>query len=260
MGMLAALALFTPVALPAATVVRQMVASEANQGVAVDARSIYAITNNEIGRYDKKTGVRIAHWKGERALYRHINSCAVVGRELVCAASNYPALPMMSSIEVFDKVTLKPIRTRALPVGPGSLTVLDWHRGSWWAVYANYDGRGGLPGRDHSTGVLVRMDAGFSHQAAWLFPASVLDRFKPHHASGAVWGSDGLLYASGHDRPEIYALRLPVAGSTLEHVATIPVSTAGQAIDWDDADKRVLWTIDRPTRGVVASRMPVLGK
>lgn len=258
MGMIAALALLAPVTMPAATVVREMIAPEAGQGVAVDARSIYAITNNEIGRYDKKTGRRVTHWKGERALYKHINSCAVVGAELVCAASNYSELPMMSSVEVFDKRTLKPVRTRALPPGPGSLTVLDWHRGNWWAVYANYDGRGGTPGRDHTTGVLVRMDAAFTPQESWLFPASVLDRFKPHHASGAAWGSDGLLYASGHDRPEIYALKLPVAGSTLDHVATIPVSTNGQAIDWDDYDARVLWTINRPTRGVVASRLPVV--
>lgn len=179
----------------------------------------------------------------------------MVKTELVCAASNYPAVPMASAIEFFDARTLKHLRTHSLGRMYGSLTVLDWHKGSWWAVFANYDARGGEPGRDHRATTLVRMDAAFRPMESWLFPEAVLARFAPKSCSGAAWGKDGLLYASGHDRAEIYALRLPQAGSVLELVATLPVPTPGQAIDWDP-DGRTLWTIDRAQKRIVATEIP----
>jgi hypothetical protein len=64
----------------------------------------------------------------------------------------------------------------------------------------------------------------------------VLDRFAPRSASGGVWGQDGLLYVSGHDRPEVYVLRLPKSRDVLEHVATIASPIEGQAIALDPAD------------------------
>src|SRR3546814_10696620 len=64
------------------------------------------------------------------------------------------------------------------------------------------------------------------------------------------------MYASGHDRPEVYALRLPKAGATLELVATLPVPTEGHAIDWDPAEPRLLWSIDRRAKQVHSPRMP----
>jgi len=38
---------------------------------------------------------------------------------------------------------------------------------------------------------------------------------------------------TGHDRPELYALRVPDLGGVLEHVATIAIPTDGQAIAWN---------------------------
>ena len=76
--------------------------------------------------------------------------------------------------------------------------------------------------------------------------------------SGGSWGDDGLLYVTGHDRPELCVLRLPEAGSVLDHVATIPLATGGQAIAWDRSKPRMLWSLDRQTRNVVASRVPEL--
>jgi hypothetical protein len=49
-----------------AELVRRYEAPEANQGVAVDERSIYAIGNSEIGRYDKQTGKRTGGWSATR--------------------------------------------------------------------------------------------------------------------------------------------------------------------------------------------------
>jgi len=220
-------------------------APEADQGVAAGRDHVYAIDNNAIGKYDKRTGRRVAHWQGDLKLFPHINSCAVVKAHLVCAASNYPSVPTASRIEIFDAKTLRHLETRNLGHIYGSLTALDWHDGSWWAVFANYDDRGGDPGRDHRLTTLVRMDPGFHPRDSWRFPDAVLARFAPRSCSGAAWGDDGLLYVSGHDRPELYALKLPAAGSVLELVATLAVPTEGQAIDWDPVTPRLLWSIDR---------------
>src|SRR3546814_8756239 len=64
------------------------------------------------------------------------------------------------------------------------------------------------------------MDASFRPLESWLFPDAVLARFAPKSCSGFAWGPDGLMYASGHDRPEVYALRLPKARSE-EHTSEL---------------------------------------
>jgi len=241
---------------PPSPVTLRMPAEEAHQGVASDGTHVYAIDNDRIGKYVIATGKRIAEWKGDRALFPHMNSCTVVGQELVCAASNYPAVPQTSAVEFFDTRTLRHLRTVSLGFGPGSLTVMDRHDGKWWAVYANYDERGGEPGRDHRYTMLVRMDDAFRPEASWAFPAEVLERFAPRSCSGASWGADGKLYVTGHDRPEMYVLELPEAGSVLKLVGTIGIATPGQAIDWDPVTKRRLWSIGRATTEMVASEIP----
>jgi hypothetical protein len=242
--------------LAAATVVARWSAEEARQGVAVDARFFYAISNNRIGKYDKKSGKRVATWEGPRALYPHMNSCIVEARELVCAASNYPAVPMASALEVFDTATLRHVRSVVLPPLPGSLTWIEHHGQDWFAGLANYpEARGGEPGHDHRWTTLVRLDAGLRLTGLWHFPEDVLARFAPMSCSGGSFGADGLLYVTGHDRPELYALRLPDAGTVLEHVATIPLPTGGQAFSWDRSGPRMLWSLDRATKQIVASRI-----
>lgn len=247
-------------ATPAATVIARFPAAEARQGVAVDERYFYAIDNNAIGKYDKRTGKAVAHWRGDRRLYPHINSCVVEARQLVCAASNHPAVPMASSVEIFDAATLKHSRSIALPPYPGSLTWIERHDGSWYALFANYDaGHGGEPGHDHRWTLLMRLDDQFRPLQSWHFPDALLDRFAPMSCSGGSWNRDGLLYVTGHTRPELYALRLPEAGTVLELVATIRLpGSDGQAFGWDPGQPRVLWSIDRASHSVIASRIPAV--
>lgn len=240
--------------------VARLKTEEARQGVVADARYVYAISNAEIGKYDRRTGARIARWQGDPALFKHMNSCILLTGQIVCAASNYPDVPQASSVEWFNARRMQHVRTRSLGPGRGSLTWLDWHEGSWWACFANYDGKGGEPGRDHRSTTLVRYTADFRELGAWLFPAGVLARFAPYSSSGGAWGADGLLYVTGHDRPELYALRLPKAGSTLEFVATIAIPTNGQAVAWERQADRILWSIERNTREAIASKIPDLTK
>jgi hypothetical protein len=240
---------------PAAEI-RRFPAAEARQGVAAGQSHVFAVDNSRIARFDKRTGQKVGEWRGDPSIYPHINSCALVDARLVCAASNYPQVPMASSVETFDPVTLKPVHSRSLGPGRGSLTWLDWHDGSWWACFAHYDDKGGEPGRDHRWTTLVRYSKDFTEQGAWLFPEELLQRMVPKSSSGGAWNRDGLLYVTGHDRAELYALRVPSAGSRLELVAIVPTATGGQAVDWDPEDPRLLWSIDRKALQIVASRIP----
>jgi len=250
------LTLAAMLAVAPAEVTARLAAPEADQGVAVDARSIYAIDNAEIAKYDRATGAKAAHFKGDPAKFKHMNSCAVVGRELVCAASNFPATPMTSTVEVFDPANLAHLRTVALGHQFGSLTWVDRKAGAWWAGFANYDGRGGEPGRDHRFTTLVRFDDQWRPHESWTFPPQVLARLAPMSASGGAFGPDGRLYVTGHDRPELYVLDVPKGGGVLKLVATLPIPVNGQAIAFDRSAPGVLFGVNRATREVVGFRLP----
>lgn len=243
-----------------AEVVRRYPAPEARQGVAVDARHLYAVDNSVIAKYDKQTGRKVAEWKGDPGRFPHLNSCNVVGRELVCASSNYPAVPMASSVEIFDPVRMT--HTRSVSLGPqvGSLTWVDRKDGFWWAGFANYGDRGGEPGRDTRWTTLVKFDDQWRRTESWLFPPTVIARMTPRSSSGGVWGDDGLLYVTGHDETEVYVLRLPEGGATLDHVGTIHVAVEGQAIAFDRSQPRMLYGISRPRREIVGMRLPKVGQ
>lgn len=162
-----------------------------------------AIADHEIGKYEKATGKRVAQWKGEPPALIYINRCTVIKAELVCAMSNFPGVPMIRSVERFDRATLRHTGSHAFGPGHGSMTWIDWHEGSWWVCFATYDGNGGEPGRDHRSTVLVRYDKAFQQQELWLFPDDVLDSFGYMSASGGRWGAGGNLYVTGHDLPEM---------------------------------------------------------
>ena len=238
---------------------RRMAAPEARQGVASDGDAIYAIDNSTIGKYTA-TGEKLGEFVGDPKAFPHLNSCTVVEDELVCAASNYPDTPHHGKVEFFDPVTLTHLRSVDLPDNPGSLTVISRHEGHWWAVFANYDGNGGVAGQDHRATLLAQLDDQFRVIERFSFPASVLKRISPRSVSGASWGADGRLYVSGHDKPEIYALAVTAGSDVLQHEETYAVASFGQAIDFDPRDAGLLWSIDRDSRGVIASRIPGSGE
>lgn len=241
-----------------ATVLQRFPAEQARQGVAVSADSVYAVSNHAITRHDKRTGRELARWEGDPVRYPHLNSCAVIAAELVCAGSNYPGVPQRSAVEFFDLHTLRHLRTVALAQSPGSLTWVDRREGAWWALFAQYDGKGGQPPFDHRHTVLVRFDDQWRQAESWGFPDAVLERVAPMSLSGGGWGPDGRLYVTGHDRPELYRLALPTAGgAVLDLLAVIPIAAEGQAIDWDESRPGVLYGIDRHAREVIAMQVPL---
>jgi hypothetical protein len=262
-ALLQATAVFADAPQGAATaeVLRTYSAPEARQGVAVDAEYVYAVANSTIAKYDKRGGERVAIWEGDNAQFPHINSCSVIKLEtarLVCANSNFPAVPHWSTVEFFDPVSLRHIRSVSLGPGRGSLTWVERRDGAWWATFANYDGKGGEAPRDHRHTALIRFDDEWRQTQSWSFPASVLERFAPMSSSGGGWGPDGRLYVTGHDHPELYILAFPKAGAVLEHVGTIAVPIEGQAIDWDESAPGELYGITRKGRQILRMRIPGL--
>lgn len=237
-------------------VIHRFSATEATQAVAVDAKFFYAIGSASIGKYDKQTGERVAGWQEARdGRVAHLNSGIVVGRELLCAHSNYPDLPMVSSIEVFDTKRMAHVRTIPLPAGLGSATWIERKGRDWWVTFAHYAGRGGEPGKGPEHTRLVRFDDKWRQQRAWTFPAALVARWDGMSSSGGVWIDSRRLYTTGHHVPEIYVLELPTSGSELVLREILPSENEGQGIAFDRATKR-LYSIQRRTREVLVSKLP----
>lgn len=243
-----------------ATEIERFEAQEAGQGAAAGPNHFYAIVNSAIGKYDKASGAAGPKWSLPRSgPIRHINSCVVGGdaNRLLCANSNFPELPMASSVEIFNAETMTHLRSYSLGLTDGSLVWFDQHGDGWIAGFAHYDGRGGVPDKGHRSTRIVRMDSTWTKRSGWMLPDSVLDRLAPYSASGGGIGPDGLLYLTGHDREEMYVLAFPELGPKLIHVATIDIALQGQAFAWDRSKRRcIVWGISRPNREVRAFQIP----
>lgn len=234
---------------------------EANQGVAVDAEHFYGIGNHALVKHRKDTGERVAEWIGLRGgPIVHFNAGYVDGDQLVLAHSNFPQLPMASSLEIHDARTLQPLSSHSFGIRLGSLTWAVRHRGSWWACFANYNDSGTTPGFDQRWTHFGQFDDRWQLLQSWLFPPQVIAIWGRSASSGGDWGDDGLLYVTGHDAPELYVLRLPRHGVTLEYVTTIDVPFEGQAWAWDRsvAGERVIYGISRARQEVIAARIPAV--
>ncbi len=246
-----------PQAAAAPPALREFPAPEAHQGVAVDTAHVYAIDNQTIAKYDKFTGERVAIWKAsDDTPMTHLNSGVVWEGKLYCAHSNYPGIPMTSSIEIWDTATLTHIATHSFGILYGSLTWMDRHDGFWWGCFAHYDKRGGYPDKDHSHTTVVKFDDDWRALEAWVLPKAMLAEAHPYSSSGGAWGPDGRLYCTGHDGPQLYVLALPKAGSTLELVEKISFPIDGQAIAFDRSGSNLLHGILRDEKKVIAAPLP----
>ncbi len=235
---------------------RRFKAAEARQAVAVDAHHFYAIDNSSIGKYDKRTGERVGGYtEPDGGGIHHLNSGIVLDGRLYCANSNYPGVPMLSSIEIFDTETLEHVGSHSFGMLPGSATWIDRRDGLWWVGFGNYEGRGGIPGRGTAWTEIALYDDQWRRVGGYGFPAELIQHLGTRSNSGTTFGPDGLLYATGHDEAELYVLRIPRAGAALEFVEVLPVTAEGQGIAWDPSEPGVLYTILRSTREVVVSRL-----
>jgi hypothetical protein len=234
---------------------------EANQAAAVDATHFYGIGNRVLVKHRKDNGERVAQWESPKGgPIVHFNFGFVEGHRLVLSHSNFPQLPPASSLEVHDTRTLQLIDSTSLGVRPGSLTWAVKQRGSWWACFAFYNDQGTMPGFNQRSTYFGQFDDKWQMLRSWLFPEQFVATWGDSSSSGGDWGDDGLLYASGHDAPELHVMRLPRQGTVLEHVAVIDVPFEGQGWAWDRSARRqrVIYGISRARKEVIAARIPAL--
>jgi len=250
-----------PVAQLKASLERIYTAQEARQGVAADATHFYAIVNTVIGKYRRDTGKLVARWAGPRGGFiRHLNSCAIVRTDLVCAHSNHPEVPHASSVEIWDSATMA--HKASISLGnrdEGSLTIVEPMADGWLLGFAHYSDETGVPFKGHDFSQLIAVDAEWRRREAWVIPPPIRARMAPQAASGGAIGPDGLLYLFGHTLPELYVLARPALGAELVHVATIALDAAGQAFAFDPSDPKRIFAIDRPTGTVRIFSLPDLG-
>ncbi|CAA9227727.1 MAG: hypothetical protein AVDCRST_MAG04-963 [uncultured Acetobacteraceae bacterium] len=232
----------------------------ARQGVCADADHVFVVDDRLIVKFDRRTQAEVARFESPRdGPIIHMNSLSLHEGQVLAAHSNYPEEPMLSSVERFDAGTLRHAGSHSFGIMPGSLTAFEWHEGAWWAVWANYSrvfGRNQRPyGNTWWTHITRHAPDDLRQTGGWTFPPDILRRAEPMSVSGASWGPGGLLWCTGHDHKEVYALRLPRMGSVLERVLTLPIEAEGQAIAWDRSAPDVLWQIVRSRREVVAQRL-----
>ena len=238
--------------------VKEFKVSEAKQAVAVDGLFFYVINNSTIQKYTKSDGKQVASWDGTAQDIKHLNSGVVIAGKLYCANSNYPEIPMASSVEIFDTKTLKHIGTHSFGISDhGSLTWLDQKDGFWYIGFAHYGGKESSEGRDVRWTSLVKYTLDWQQVESWIFPKNIVALFTPKSNSGGAMGSGGLVYCTGHDKPEIYVLKIPESGYTLTHVKTIPVSMYGQGIALDHSvkNKEIIYGINRAASTVIVQEV-----
>ena len=231
--------------------IREFEIPEAYQGVGVDDRYFYAVHNQIIARYDKRTGKPAGKWQGPKdGPILHLDSALVMDGRIYAAHSNYPEWPMTSSLEIWDANSLQHVRNHSFGINWGSLTWADFYDGHWWMTFANYDrpfGPDKSPYGHKRATQMIKFTADFKFVEGWVMPKVLLDKFEDMSNSGGSWGPDGFLYLTGHDPAEVYKMRLPKAGSVLELVEIIPANIRGQGIAWDRSERGVLYGIIRAT-------------
>lgn len=231
-------------------------APEARQGVAVDGGYFYAINSKAIGKYNKKTGDPILVWRDTTGKIIHLDGGVAIKDKLYCAHSNYPGIPMTSSIEIFMVKDLSHAGTHSFGVKYGSCTWADFYRGHWWVCFGNYEQFKEQTGFGSGGTILVKFDRDWNEKGSWKFPENVISEIRPMSVSGGSWGPGGKLYVTGHDSAKVYILRLPRSGSVLEYAGSAKIASHGQGIAWDRSGKNRLYGIIRKDNSVVVSVPP----
>ena len=228
-------------------------APEAHQGVAVDAAHFYPITNRAVAKYEKQTGKLVKRWDSTAEVsLKHLNSGVVIDGKLYAAHSTWPSTPPKNTIEIWDTKTMTHIGREMFDEDQLALTWADRYAGAWWVVFCAYGDAASV-----ARTKLIKYDDQWKPLATWHFPHEVIDRFVPYSNSGGSIGPDGLIYATGHDRSEVYALQIPEQGDTLKLVRTLPLAVYGQAIAWDRTQRNVLYGIRRKDKVVVVSHAAI---
>ncbi len=235
-------------------IIRSFSAPGANQGVAVDDNCFYGIGSQQITKYSKN-GDSLVTWKeADSRLIRHFDGGIVVDGLLYCSHSNFPEVPMASSIEVFDTENLEHVRTISLGIEYGSCTWVVPGEDCWYVCFAHYDNNGesvdGKVIRDASWTQIVQYDKDWRKLQGWILPPELIEEIRPMSLSGGLF-IDGKFYCTGHDAKKLFVLEFPPYGMRLRWTDTIDIPFNGQGIALDEEGN--LWGIDRKKKLVLQS-------
>ncbi|MBQ0080855.1 MAG: hypothetical protein KBS95_04840 [Alistipes sp.] len=225
---------------------------EAKQGVAVDNNHFYAIANHTIAKYDFD-GKKVAEWnEDDENLIKHFDGGIIIDGLLYCSHSNYPDVPMASSIEIFDPKTMKHVRTISFGIDSGSCTWVVRGKDNFYVCFAHYDRNGWKCGgeilKDNSWTQIVEYDKNWQRRQAWILPAELLAELHPNSLSGCIF-KDGKFYCTGHDAKKLFILEFPPYGMRMRLTGTIDIPFSGQGIALDN--ENCLWGIDRKKKRVI---------
>ncbi|WP_139263168.1 hypothetical protein [Flammeovirga pacifica] len=222
-------------------------APHARQAVAVTDTHFFVVDNNVIIKRERATGKQEGEWKDDRL--KHLNSAYIQNDTLFCAHSNYPKVPMHSSIEMFDVNTMEHIGAHSFGIDIGSCTWIVEYKGEWLVMFVHYANPGKMQkNRDVSWSQLVLFDKQWRRKSAWVLPEELIEKVAPYSISGGVVVENDKIICTHHHFKELYVLSFPKMGSELVWETTLTTSIRGQGIALDTNGD--LWGIDKKERKV----------
>jgi endonuclease/exonuclease/phosphatase family metal-dependent hydrolase len=221
---------------------KRLPAAEAIQAAAADREFYYAVTNDKIAKYTRD-GKRVAESTGPA---KHLNSAFLFEGHLLCAHSNFPALPEQSEIKLLDTATMQLTTFHDFGNFGGSLTWCVLRENHWWCNFAKY-------GEKNAETFLVKFDRAWKEVGRWTYPESVIKQLGRNSISGGIWYQHQLL-VTGHDDGVFFVLDLPEKGTVLEHIRTVQMPFTGQGFAYDSRDKNLIG-IDRKKRELVMAEL-----
>lgn len=227
-------------------------APNATQAVAVDQDFFYTISNSKIIKRKKTDGTVVAEWTGP---LKHLNSGIVIDDKLYCANTNYPQVPMASSLEIYDVNTMEHIGSHSFGIYIGSFTWIDKIEDKWYLMFVHYENKAQDLNRTVDYTTLIEMDSEWRRTAGWTIPKELVERLRPMSVSGGTFAKNGLIILSPHHFEEIYIFKFPKMGYELEWVDTIKVPFQGQGLAIDPSGPGVIYGIHRKNREVISVRV-----
>ena len=149
-------------------------APNARQAAAVDADYVYAINNSRISKRVKSDGTLVDSWEDNTGTIMHLNSGIVLDDQLYCTNSNYPQVPMVSSIEIFDINTMQHMGSHSFGIFAGSCTWVLWKDEHWWAFFAHYENRAQSENKGVEWSTLIKFDKAWRQLASWVLPDELI--------------------------------------------------------------------------------------
>jgi endonuclease/exonuclease/phosphatase family metal-dependent hydrolase len=221
---------------------KRIPAAEAHQAAAADREFYYAVTNDKIAKYSRD-GKLVATSTGPA---KHLNSAFLWEGNLLCAHSNFPAVPEQSEIKLLDTKAMQLSTFHDFGNFGGSLTWCVLHENHWWCNFAKY-------GDKNAETFLVKFDRNWKEVGRWTYPESVIKQLGRNSISGGIWYQHQLL-VTGHDDGVFFVLDLPEKGTVLEHVRTVRMPFTGQGFAYDSWTHELVG-IDRKKRELVMAEL-----